>query len=289
MPTGTYTRKKIAKVLFICPECSKEKYLLPCHARVRKYCSSKCAAQHHKPNCECNCCKAHRGELTGENHPMYGKRGKDSPNYGNKQTSETKEQIRQAILEKYKDDKYVKKREDALIIAMNRPDVRKKLRESKLGNKNPSKRAEVKEKIRKSVQYKFDTDIEYRQRVYAGTILGMSKPDARKRYLEGYAKRRNKYTYSNTSIEIKMQNELTLCNIDFQLQKAIIGIPDIFIEPNICIFCDGDYWHNRPGSHERDTYVNKTLTAQGYKVLRFWEHAINASSEKCVQQIIQNI
>ena len=27
----------------------------------------------HKPDCQCNFCKAKRGENTGENHPMYGK------------------------------------------------------------------------------------------------------------------------------------------------------------------------------------------------------------------------
>lgn len=204
-------------------------------------------------------------------------------------TKETKNKIRLKILEKYKDKEYVVKRESALRKAMNRPEVREKNRLSMLGDKNPAKRSEVKEKIRQSVQYKFDTDIEYRQRVRDGTILGMSKPGARQRYLEGYSKRRNKYIYSNTSIELKMQNMLKLKQIDFQLQKAIIGIPDIFIEPNICIFCDGDYWHNRPGAHERDEYVNETLKEQGYQILRFWEHAIHASSEKCVQHIIDCI
>ena len=204
-------------------------------------------------------------------------------------TKTTKNKIRRAILEKYKDEKYVKKREIALRQAMKRPEVREKNRLSMLGDKNPAKRSEVKEKIRKTVQYNYDTDPTYRRRVSTGTKLAMSKPAIRKKYLEGYSKRRNKYIYSNTSIEIKMQNVLKQQQIDFQLQKAIIGIPDIFIEPNICIFCDGDYWHNRPGAQERDEYVNETLKEQGYKVLRFWEHEIHNSLENCTRCIIQCI
>ena len=93
------------------------------------------------------------------------------------------------------------------------------------------------------------------------------------------------FPIKDTSIEIKMQNILTEHNIKFEKHKAIVGQPDIFIEPNICIFCDGDYWHNRPGAQERDTYVNKTLKDRGYKILRFWEHDINNDIAKCLAVI----
>ncbi len=133
----------------------------------------------------------------------------------------------------------------------------KKASKKMMGDKNPAKRIEVKEKIRNSIKRKYDEDPTYNDRVSIGTMLGMSKPEARKRYLIGYAHRRNKYIYSNTSIEIKIQNELKKRNIEFETQKAIIGIPDIFIKPNLCVFCDGDYWHNRLISKDRDEYVNK--------------------------------
>lgn len=34
-----------------------------------------------------------KGKLAGENHPMYGKYGKDNPNYGSKRSQETKEKM----------------------------------------------------------------------------------------------------------------------------------------------------------------------------------------------------
>ena len=104
------------------------------------------------------------------------------------------------------------------------------------------------------------------------------------------ARAKQKFPFSNTSIEIKLQNALNELKIIYQTQKyELIGIPDIFIEPNICIFADGDYWHNRPGAQERDECVNKKLKEQGYKVLRFWEHEIHTNIDICVNKIINKI
>lgn len=91
----------------------------------------------------------------------------------------------------------------------------------------------------------------------------------------------------DTSIEIKIQKELEKRKIVFEKHKPIIGQPDIFIEPNICIFADGDYWHNRSEAKKRDEYVNKKLKEQNYQILRFWEHEINESAEKCIDKIRQ--
>lgn len=69
----------------------------------------------------------------------------------------------------------------------------------------------------------------------------------------------------------------------------IVGKPDIFIEPNICIFADGDYWHNTEKSKIRDIFVNQELNKQNYKVLRFWEHEINKEPQKCLEKILETI
>lgn len=70
------------------------------------------------------------------------------------------------------------------------------------------------------------------------------------------------------------QNALKGLGIEFTTHKAILGQPDIFIEPNICIFVDGDYWHNKPQVKERDVRVNEGLKAKGFRVIRIWEHEI---------------
>lgn len=86
----------------------------------------------------------------------------------------------------------------------------------------------------------------------------------------------------DTSIEIKMQNALKENRIKFRMHEPIIGQPDIFIEPNICIFCDGDYWHRRPERVTRDSYVNRKLKELNYIVLRFWESEINKTLNNCI-------
>lgn len=91
--------------------------------------------------------------------------------------------------------------------------------------------------------------------------------------------------FKDTSIEIKLQEGLEKEGVRFDTQKRIFGIPDIFIEPNICIFADGDYWHNSPRQKLRDHEVNERLTQEGYKVLRFWEHDINDNTPGCIQKI----
>ena len=94
---------------------------------------------------------------------------------------------------------------------------------------------------------------------------------------------------SMTSIEIKIKDLLELMRIPYQSQKSIMGItqPDFFIEPNICIYCDGDYWHSRPEVIERDKRINEMLKFAGYKVIRLTETKINKEINNCME-IIKN-
>lgn len=101
--------------------------------------------------------------------------------------------------------------------------------------------------------------------------------------------------FKDTTIEITVQNCLKELNITFETHKAILGQPDLFIEPNICIFCDGDYFHANPDKYkasdiimkgldaqkiwDRDKFVTETLESEGYKVLRFWEYEIKNNIE----------
>ena len=94
-------------------------------------------------------------------------------------------------------------------------------------------------------------------------------------------------------------------NIEFTKHKPVIGQPDIFIKPNLCIFVDGNYWHANPNKYEfdspilssrglkpaykiweKDENVNQKLIQLGYHVIRFWETDIKANPEKCLKQII---
>jgi len=91
----------------------------------------------------------------------------------------------------------------------------------------------------------------------------------------------------DTKIEKIVQQELKNRKIKFKKHVNLIGQPDIFIEPNICIFVDGDYWHANPsiysGNHKfvgnriakeiwsKDHKLKKELIKNNFKVLRFWE------------------
>ena len=110
-----------------------------------------------------------------------------------------------------------------------------------------------------------------------------------------------KQTYYNTSIERALQLALSKLGVKFGTHKNVYGNPDIFVEPNICIFCDGTYWHADPRKYasgikvhhnqtaqkiwDRDEKITDVLKSQGYEVLRFWEKEINGDASICAQRI----
>jgi len=108
-------------------------------------------------------------------------------------------------------------------------------------------------------------------------------------YLSGKFKPVLPKKYSNTSIEILMENELKKKGFDYEKQKHIkgVGFVDFFLPDfNIIIECDGDYWHNKSGAQNKD--ANRDFAASffhKYKTFRFWEHEIKESPEKCTKEI----
>ena len=73
----------------------------------------------------------------------------------------------------------------------------------------------------------------------------------------------------------------------YNAQRKYIAEADIFIKPNIVIYCDGCAWHACPihlqrGSKEmkddylkeKDNRITNNLIVNGYKVIRIWEHDI---------------
>ena len=90
----------------------------------------------------------------------------------------------------------------------------------------------------------------------------------------------------DTYIEIQLQEALSECNIEYEKHKPIIGQPDIFIKPNICIFADGKYWHTLPGRQGYDMIVNNELRDLGYEVIRFWGSDIRNNVGSCLEKIM---
>jgi len=73
----------------------------------------------------------------------------------------------------------------------------------------------------------------------------------------------------DTDIELILEEWLNDNNIKYEKQKKIFKtFPDFFIKPNICIYADGDYWHDRPERIEVDNRINKQLLNSNYVVIR---------------------
>lgn len=101
---------------------------------------------------------------------------------------------------------------------------------------------------------------------------------------------RQKPHFRNTSIERLVKTALIFRGINFfQEHVAVCGVcqPDVvFPEQKVAVFCDGDYWHNRPENVKRDKKQNRVLRENGWVPLRFWGHEIRGDVNKCADQII---
>ena len=106
----------------------------------------------------------------------------------------------------------------------------------------------------------------------------------------------------DTKIEKNMASLLRKNKIHYRRFPRIFGSPDFIVEKKILVFCDGDFWHGyqyaekkKPPKKfwrdkiernmERDRKVSRKLGADGWSVVRLWEHDIEMSPEKCVGKI----
>jgi len=110
---------------------------------------------------------------------------------------------------------------------------------------------------------------------------------------------------SNSKPELLLRKTLWKENIRFRIHcKDLPGKPDIVIgKYKLVIFIDGDFWHGyewqqrKPKTNQkfwmpkiernmqRDRFVNTSLQALGYTVMRFWEHEIKQNLQLCVNQV----
>ena len=63
------------------------------------------------------------------------------------------------------------------------------------------------------------------------------------------------FPVKDNKLEKKLQKLLKENNIKFEKHKAILGQPDIFIKPNLCIFLDGDFHHANPSKYSDDAII----------------------------------
>lgn len=112
----------------------------------------------------------------------------------------------------------------------------------------------------------------------------------------------------NTLLEVNFRKLLWARGLRYRLGYKLPGKPDlVFVGPRVVVFVDGCFWHGCPihGKNPatnsdfwkvkltkniiRDSKVNQELMKLGWEVVRFWEHAIKASPEQCVNELINII
>jgi DNA mismatch endonuclease, patch repair protein len=90
--------------------------------------------------------------------------------------------------------------------------------------------------------------------------------------------------------------------------RTIRGSPDIVFErQKVCVFLDSDFWHGWQyprwrgrlkndywrdkiaKTRKRDARTTAYLKSEGWKVIRVWEHQINANPRKVIEKIEVNL
>lgn len=95
---------------------------------------------------------------------------------------------------------------------------------------------------------------------------------------------------ANTDIEQIIEKWLKKNYISYEKQKPIGGLTlvDFFIPPNICLYADGDYWHNLGNRRERDNLINEKLKKQGYKIIRLLGSEIHNGKRPQFKRYVNN-
>lgn len=108
----------------------------------------------------------------------------------------------------------------------------------------------------------------------------------------------------NTQIELALRKALFRSGYRYRVHADWLpGKPDIvFTRCRIALFVDGDFWHGWrfetwskklapywrekiTGNRERDRRHQKALEAEGWTVLRIWEHEIEEDLPACVKRV----
>lgn len=215
------------------------------------------------------------------------KKGEPSPRKGKKLSNETKKKISEANKGKLVGDKHPMK---------GKKHSEKSIKKMKESHKNITD--ETKNKISKANKGRISPFKGVTERYSEETIRKLSES-------------RNKQTFpiKDSKPEKMVQKGLSLAKISFITQKSFkvskgYHKVDIFIEPNICIECDGNYWHADP-KYPDDTIIIRNRTAkmirendkkivqdlenQGNIVHRFWQTEIEEDLNKCINKIKKSI
>lgn len=113
----------------------------------------------------------------------------------------------------------------------------------------------------------------------------------------------------DTQPEMALRRAVWALGLRYRLHRKIGRIkPDmVFAGARVAVFVDGCFWHRCPlhgvmpkgnaafwqtklvGNVRRDAEANEALTADGWAVLRFWEHEVEGSAKACAMRIKRTV
>jgi len=259
--------------------------------------------RHHSEESKRKISKAKKGKHVGEKNPFFGKHHTKETR---KRMSEVHKDQRPSEEMKQRISKTLKGRKSPMLGKRHSKQTIKKMKETRGGEKHPffgtTRSDETKKKISKKNKGRHHTE-EAKQKI--------SKAGKGKRRSEEFRKRMREFRSNqvlpteDTMPEKALQEALSERGIQFETHVKLTGRPDIFIKPNICIFVDGDFWHQNPREYKpNNNYVGKEkaldkwdedytisykLRKQDYKVIRFWQSEIDLDVNDCVNRILKLI
>ena len=110
----------------------------------------------------------------------------------------------------------------------------------------------------------------------------------------------------DTKIEKSMASLLRKNKIRYRRFPRVFGSPDFVVEKKVLVFCDGDFWHGYGYGKKkkprkkfwrdkiernmvRDRKVTRKLRADGWSVVRLWEHDIEKRPQSCIGRIRKSL
>lgn len=109
----------------------------------------------------------------------------------------------------------------------------------------------------------------------------------------------------NTKPELALRRALWVAGLRYRIHYPMVGKPDIvFVRRKIAVFVDGCFWHGCPehathpktnarfwaakleGNRKRDQRITAELEAEGWRVLRFWEHELKEDLDSVAARVV---
>ena len=109
---------------------------------------------------------------------------------------------------------------------------------------------------------------------------------------------------TGTGLELRVRSALHRRGLRFRVRSKLPGRPDlVFASARVLVFIDSCFWHACPihprapksrltywapklaANAARDERVTSALRAEGWHVIRVWEHDVKTSFERVVDRI----